>query len=97
MWGSGRCSTHHTKLVGKVSVKKVSEVDRHGHVTWPMREVCSYACPSKLDKQSSSDNLAENLVPAKSVEANGNKKIFLMRTIGPITHSSSGGKEYNWL
>ena len=75
VWGNGRCSTHNTKLVRKVTVKKVSEVDRHGQVTWPMREVCSFACPSKLDKQSGSETSTENLVPVKPVGTNGSKKI----------------------
>ena len=73
--GSGRCSTHNTKLIRSVITKKVSEVDSHGHITWPIREVCILACPNKLDKQSSSEFSANDLVPAKSVGTNGIKKI----------------------
>ena len=55
-------------------MKKISEVNNKGHISWPMREVCTFACPNKLDKQLSSETLAENLVPAKSVGTNRNKK-----------------------
>ena len=74
VWGSGRCSTHNTRLVRKVVMKKVSEVSNKGHISWPMREVCTFACPNKLDKQSNSEASAENLVPAKSVGTNRTKK-----------------------
>ena len=73
--GSGRCSTHNTRLIRSVIRKKVSEVDSQSQIAWPIREVCILACPNKLDKQSSSEFSANDLVPAKSVGTNGIKKI----------------------
>ena len=44
---SGYCTSHNTKCVREVKMKKVSEIDESGRLSWSTREVCTLTCPSK--------------------------------------------------
>ena len=44
---SGYCTSHNVKCVREVKMKKVSEIDRSGRLSWLTREVCTLTCPSK--------------------------------------------------
>ena len=57
-------------------------------------EVCNFASPNMMDKQSDRENRALSLIPVKSVGNNGGKRLCFDKKYGPITHSTrSGGKE----
>ena len=43
--GSGRCATHHVKLVKRVIERKVSKLDKFGQVSWTIGEGTIYDCP----------------------------------------------------
>ena len=44
---SGYCTSHNIKCVREVKMKKVSEIDESGRLSWSTREVCTLTCPSK--------------------------------------------------
>ena len=74
--GSGHCSRHNVKLERKVTIKKVSNIDSTGKVTWTMREVANLACPfkqRKLPVGTSSTMMSSNRPPEGT---NGNFKKF---------------------
>ena len=52
--GSGRCSSHNTRLVRSVVERRVCNVDENGRVTWPMEEAITFACPLSSDRQGTS-------------------------------------------
>ena len=43
--GSGRCATHHVKLVKRVIERKESKLDKFGQVSWTIGEGTIYDCP----------------------------------------------------
>ena len=47
VYGSGRCGTHHCKLVRSVKQKRMSVVSKDGTISWAMRDVTCLMCPSK--------------------------------------------------
>ena len=47
VYGSGRCGTHHCKLVRSVKQKRMSVASKDGVISWVMRDVTCLMCPSK--------------------------------------------------
>ena len=45
MIGNGQCGGHNVKLVGQVTEKKMSVIDKTGKLSWTMREVTVLTCP----------------------------------------------------
>ena len=73
--GSGRCSSHNTKLVRSVVKRKVCNVDADGRITWPMGEAVIFACPLKTDRQSAREQSAIISNTPCFEGTNGNKKL----------------------
>ena len=75
--GSGRCATHHIKLVKRVIERKVSKLDKFGQVMWTMGEGIIYDCPKSGQPQRYDDNLAITNLPVRDNSAN--KRIRLIQ------------------
>ena len=69
---SGFCAGHNLKLTRCVEMRRVSNTEEDGRVTWPMREVAFLACPTaKLSVKTSSVNKA-----VSTEQPMGRNKIF---------------------
>ena len=84
--GSGRCSSHNTKLVRSVVKRKVCSVNEEGAVSWPMGEAVILACP--FSKQSSSE-VAAGTSQNQFVGTNGRKKLRIMSDNDEDTQSQT--------
>ena len=73
--GSGRCSSHNTRLVRSVIERRVCNVDEDGRVTWPMGEATIFACPLSSDRQSVEEQAAKVSSASNLVGTNGNKRL----------------------
>ena len=75
VYGSGRCGTHHCKLVRSVKQKRMSMVSKDGTISWAMRDVTCLMCPSKdQTKPLSSVNSARPDTPDPSELNQGSNK-----------------------
>ena len=74
--GSGRCATHHIKLVKRVVERKVSKLNKFGQVTWTMGEGIIFDCPKSGQTERSGDSTAPINLPVKGNSTN--KKIRLI-------------------
>ena len=77
VFGSGRCSTHNTKLVRIVVKKRVCSVSEEERVTLPMGEAINLACPYRIDKRSVGENKAVMSESSRFEGTNENKRICL--------------------
>ena len=69
--GSGMCSGHNVKLTRKVTMKRCSDVDDRGVVTWSMREVTTLTCPAAIRQGSHSAHSAVMSQLSVDTGANG--------------------------
>ena len=77
LFARGNCTSHGTKLVRRVGVKKVSIIGKDGRLSWQMREVTTLACPS-LDTAPGSSKSAS----ANSMMSDGTNKKPKLSTHG---------------
>ena len=75
--GSGKCSSHNTRLVRSVIERRVCNVDADGKVTWPMGETIIFACPLNTDRQSTREYTAEISNTSDFEGTNGKKRLCL--------------------
>ena len=86
--GSGRCATHHTKLVREVKNKRTSFVNKVGEIEWKIREGTILVCPVAGRKLLANENTV--VVPPLTELGSTNKKqktldIVVKEMNGPIT------------
>ena len=62
LFARGKCTSHGTKLVRRVGVKRVSIIGNDGRLSWQMREVTTLACPSLDTPPGSSKSVSANSV-----------------------------------
>ena len=74
--GSGMCSGHNVKLTRKVTMKRCSDVDDRGVVTWSMREVTVLICPAAIRQGSHSAHSAVMSQLSVETGANGKRRKF---------------------
>ena len=62
LFARGKCTSHGTKLVRRVGVKRVSIIGNDGRLSWQMREVTTLACPSLDTTPASSKSASTNSI-----------------------------------
>ena len=83
--GGGWCVKHNVRLVRSVTNKKVSSVSENGGTTWLRGEAVISACPYKMDKQTSGQTEATELIPSQFVGTNGSKRFCIEKTVNKST------------
>ena len=74
--GSGRCATHHVKLVKRVIERRVSVVDKCGQVSWAMREGTIFDCPKSRQSGRCEDSPAVTNLPVGKIVTNKKRKLI---------------------
>ena len=72
--GSGMCAGHNVKLIRNVKMKRCSDIDERGLVTWSMREVTTLTCPAATRQGSHSAQSAVMLELSDETGTNGKQR-----------------------
>ena len=86
--GSGRCATHHTKLVREVKNKRTSFVNKVGEIEWKIREGTILVCPVAGRKLLANENTVVTSPLTELGSTNKKQKtldIVVKEMNGPIT------------
>ena len=82
----GRCVKHKTKLTRELTRRRVSHTNKHGEVSWIIREGSILVCPM-AGQQSGSDDITN---PKRGVTANKKLRITDRVSDGRITAGNTG-------
>ena len=89
--GSGMCAGHNVKLTRKVTMKRCSNIDDKGVVTWSMREVTVLACPAATTQGSHSTSSAvTSLLPVQTGANGKRRKVGIMCEDQPQAEVQTG-------